>query len=142
MLNIENQKLKIILVEDNFDDMEYCTQLLNEIPVEKILFRTGNSKRALEIIAREQIDIALIDIYFPDINGITLAKTITKMQGYQFLKIVFITGRTKGQLDTFKKVHCYDYITKPFSEESFKRKMCLLPQNLKQECQPVMHSGS
>lgn len=126
----EDRKINILIVEDNFDEMEYCTRLINEVDVEKVLYRTGNSKDALKIVAQNNIDVAFIDVVLPDENGFRLAATILNMMDYRFLKIIFITGKRVDQLRVFKTLHCYDYIMKPFLREEFLKTAKPLLQSL------------
>lgn len=125
-----SRELQILIVEDNFDDMEYCSKIIEAMPMEKILFRVGNSKSALQILSKQAIDIAFIDVILPDMNGFKLARRIREIKEYQFLNIIFITGKQADQLNVFKRLHCYDFITKPFSKKEFLQRVYPLLQGI------------
>ncbi len=71
-----------------------------------------NGKQAIELL-NENIDLIIIDINLPDIDGIALCKHIRKDIT---VPIIFLTARdTEEDIIKGFKVGADDYITKPFS---------------------------
>jgi len=73
---------------------------------------------AVKIAGNEKIDIALLDIDMPNLDGLEAAKIINKT--YPEVKIVFITGYMEYAVDSFC-VHPYDYFLKPIDIDRFKK---------------------
>jgi hemolysin D len=70
------QTIRILLV----DDQPFVLQLLNSFltpePDLSVIGSTDSGKTALALVSKLKPDIALIDIEMPDIDGVTLARTI------------------------------------------------------------------
>lgn len=77
------------------------------------VFPCGTGTEALEIVGREKIDLAVLDVMLPDISGLSLCAEIRRT--HQF-PILMLTARSE---DTDKitglTVGADDYMTKPFS---------------------------
>lgn len=77
------------------------------------VFSASNGAEALEIIEREDIHLALMDIMMPVMDGIT---AMTKLREHYNLPVILLTA--KGE-DTDKilglNVGADDYVTKPFN---------------------------
>lgn len=100
-----------ILIAD--DDANICE--LVRLYLEKEGFETVicfNGEKALEIFKRGGIDLAILDIMMPKIDGVTVCREIRKESK---MPIIMLTA--KGE--TFDKVLCFelgadDYVVKPF----------------------------
>jgi len=77
------------------------------------VFSCGTGGEALEIVAREKVDLAVLDVMLPDISGLTLCAEIRRSRQFP---ILMLTAKTE---DTDKitglTVGADDYMTKPFS---------------------------
>jgi response regulator RpfG family c-di-GMP phosphodiesterase len=102
---------KILLVEDSPETTELLTDclLLNDCKV----LQAGTGKAALELLARHQFDIAILDINLPDANGIGLIDAIKEHD--PTIATVMITGYPDPQfvVDAMKK-GASDFLVKPF----------------------------
>lgn len=77
------------------------------------VFPCGTGAQALEIVGREKIDLAVLDVMLPDLSGLTLCAEIRRTRQFPILMLTAkgedadkITGLTVG---------ADDYMTKPFS---------------------------
>ncbi|MDY3010722.1 MAG: LytTR family DNA-binding domain-containing protein [Clostridiales Family XIII bacterium] len=111
--------MNVLIVEDNFEDMEYCAALIKELDTNANVLKAGTGKKAVDMLLKYDIDVAFIDVGLPDFSGFRLVSELRKMEKYLLLKLVFITAEEADQLEVYKQFHCYDYITKPFSQEIF-----------------------
>lgn len=77
------------------------------------VFPCGTGGEALNVLGREKIDLAVLDVMLPDISGLSLCAQIRR--SWQF-PILMLTAKTE---DTDKimglTVGADDYMTKPFS---------------------------
>ena len=122
---------KTILV---VDDEEFIRLNLKRIFSEEnynvILDKTG--KDAIETIKCNKIDIALLDVNLPDINGLDVLKSLKKIQ--PDLLVIMITGFASVEAAVNAiKLGAYDYIKKPFKADAIKliTKLALETQSLK-----------
>ncbi|NOU18637.1 MAG: PAS domain S-box protein [Bacteroidales bacterium] len=104
-------KLKILIVED-----DQTSELLLTLTFEKFKFETLNARTGFEAVKicrnNPDIDLILMDIRIPEINGFEVTKQIRK-----FNKKVIIIAQTAfalaGDGDLAIKSGCNDYIAKP-----------------------------
>lgn len=77
------------------------------------VFEAYNGKEAIEIIEKQEIHLALMDIMMPQMDGIT---AMTKIREFSNLPVILLTAKSE---DTDKilglTVGADDYITKPFN---------------------------
>lgn len=111
----------ILVVEDNYDDMEYICGMLKTLTPEPVIFKTGKAIKALDMICAKPIDLVLLDVELPDMNGFSLASRVRNMEEHALLPLVFITGTDASPLAAHKRYHCYDYIKKPFAAKTFRQ---------------------
>ncbi len=76
------------------------------------VYKTYSSEKALKIIEKRNIDLALLDIMTPDIDGFTLCQTIRRNHNFP---IIMVTAKITDA-DKIKglNIGADDYITKPF----------------------------
>ncbi len=74
--------------------------------------------KALEILeSPNDIDLILLDIEMPDINGYDVCKRIKNNETIKNIPIIFITGRTSQEDEEYGlNLGAIDYITKPFNK--------------------------
>ena len=77
------------------------------------VFEAGNGAEALEVIDREDIHLALLDVMMPGMDGIT---ALNRLREHHNLPVILLTAKSE---DTDKvlglNVGADDYITKPFN---------------------------
>ncbi|MBI4527152.1 MAG: diguanylate cyclase [Deltaproteobacteria bacterium] len=105
--------LMILVVEDDPDLRE-----LNELALSKSGYNVvsaTDAKEALEKLDRESIDIALLDIMLPDMNGFELCRKIRENPRLNDIHIIFLSalGRSEDKVKGFE-AGGNDYIAKPF----------------------------
>lgn len=102
---------KILIVEDEqaiADNIQYA---LETDGFETLCLSSGRT--VIQLLGEHQIDLILLDIGLPDINGIELCKEIRKTYN---LPIIFLTARS-DEIDRVVglEIGADDYVTKPFS---------------------------
>lgn len=83
-------KLKLLLVEDEALVREGLRSLLEKEPFVSGIFEASNGQEAISELTKNKIDIVLLDIRMPGINGIDVIKHIR--QEYNHIKIIAVTG--------------------------------------------------
>lgn len=100
------------------DDDEYVSQLIYTIlSEEKYNVKIANSaKEALNINDLKSVDLILLDINMPGINGYELCNFLKNSSETKEIPIIFLTGNSLPE-DIVEGFNCgaIDYITKPFN---------------------------
>ncbi len=104
-------KKTILLVEDERSIADALIFSLEEEQYKTIWVELGED--ALECIKKRDIDLILLDVGLPDINGFELCK---KIKAEVDLPVIFLTAR-KEEVDKIigLEIGADDYVTKPFS---------------------------
>lgn len=101
----------ILLVDDSPETLELLSDCLSLSDCRVMKADTGN--KALEMLKRNQVEIAIVDINLPDINGISVLDAIK--QHDPTVAVVMITGYPEPNfvVNAMKK-GASDFLIKPF----------------------------
>lgn len=105
--------MKAIIVDDEFlarEELKYFIQNYSKID---IVSEFSDGIEVLKFIQNNEIDIIFLDINIPSLDGVLLAKSISKFTKKPY--IVFITAYKEHAVEAFE-VEAFDYILKPYSE--------------------------
>lgn len=116
----------ILIVEDDLTISKGLELVIKEIDEDINVFTTGSGSKAYEISVKENIDLFLLDIQLEDSTGYELAQKLRLIDRYKLTHIVFITALPSKEQKAYKKIHCYEYIIKPFSKDKVKQTLTTL----------------
>ncbi len=97
------------------DDVGENIDVLAEVFKEHDLVTALDGKTALEIVASEDIDLILLDIMMPEMDGFEVCERVKSDPQTAHIPILFLSAKDKG--DDIQKGFALggvDYITKPF----------------------------
>ncbi len=109
-------KKRIMVVDDEPMTLKMCEYILQN---EGFLVSTANSGReCLDYLRGEytpKIDLILLDIEMPVLNGYTTLSTIRQIDGIKDIPVIFLTATaTQQTVQAAIKLGVKDYIKKPF----------------------------
>lgn len=107
---MNNRPATVLVVDDEPWAGTYLSSLLGQCDDVEVagVFRT--SQPALDLVEERSIDLAFLDIEMPDIDGLTLAERIKKID--PLTEVVFTTGYEHYSLEAFKH-YALGYLLKP-----------------------------
>lgn len=82
-------KPRLLVVDDEPHIREMLTRHLRLAGYE-VISDPGNGEEALDILARERVEVVITDIMMPKMNGIELLRRIKKE--YPMIQVIIITG--------------------------------------------------
>ncbi|MBU0571422.1 MAG: response regulator [Candidatus Omnitrophica bacterium] len=104
-------KINILLVEDNPDHQELMKKALMEFEKDYQIDAVSSGKEALRKTREKDYSLILLDYNLPDINGMEVLREIN--ESGKDVPIVMITGAGNEQIAVeAMKLGAYDYITK------------------------------
>ncbi len=108
---MNNSGIKILVVEDDAQIRNFICYSLHTEGYEYLTAQNGKS--AMNTLVSEQIDLMLLDLGLPDIDGIEI---IQKVREWSEVPIIIVSARDQDK----EKAHALDlgaddYLTKPFS---------------------------
>lgn len=106
--------MDLLLVEDDIDLQKVLAQYL-ELSGFNVL-TANHGKHGLKVFLENHVDLCILDVMMPVMDGFTLAGEIRKHDAA--MPVVFLTAKNQKE-DRLKglKIGADDYITKPFEAE-------------------------
>ncbi len=115
------KRKKILIIDDEEDILNFVSMVLND--ANYATFTSTNVNDALMILQKNRVDLILLDIMLPEIDGFSFKNMLKSDENFRDIPVAFITAR----LDAHDKIiglkeGAIDYICKPFtSDELIKR---------------------
>lgn len=110
----------ILIVDDTVTNLDILSDLLEDYDVVDAL----NGFDALEIINNEHIDLILLDIMMPDMDGFEVCTKIKSNKKTKNIPIIFITAMTdEDSIEKAYEIGANDYVTKPFKPKELLAKV-------------------
>ena len=106
--------MRMICIDDEELVLELIVSLCRELPQNPEVKGFSRTAQALEFLEGNSVDIALLDINMPDMDGLTLAALIRETSPET--AIIFLTGYEQYAVDAFS-LHVSGYLLKPVSFE-------------------------
>ncbi len=110
------QNSNILLVDDNAENLAVIHKILSNYDFNVMMAQSGND--ALDIANSNDIDLILLDIKLPDIDGYEVCRKLKDNKATEDTPVLFISilSETKDKIMGFASGGV-DYITKPFNSE-------------------------
>lgn len=109
----------ILIVEDDKLQANAIENALKNINPDFIVYIATDSVAALEIYTKNIIDLFILDVDLSlttsPKNGIDIGKTLREHPKYKSIPIIYITSIPEMIHSAVNDVHCFNYITKPYT---------------------------
>jgi CheY-like chemotaxis protein len=111
------QDKKVLIVDDDVRNIYSLFNVMDHEGMEVVVANDG--KEALQKLDESNdIDIVLMDIMMPEMDGIECIRRIRKMAGFKDLPIIALTAKAmKGDKEKCLEAGASDYISKPVDTE-------------------------
>ncbi|MEH7085494.1 response regulator [Neobacillus drentensis] len=114
--------IEVLIVEDDLRIAEIQKRFIEQIPGFQTVGIAASYLEAKTYIDLLQPDLLLLDVYFPDMNGIDLLKE-TKQQSKQMDVIMITATKEIHKVQEAISIGVFDYIIKPVVFERFKQSL-------------------
>lgn len=116
------KKYTILIIDDKVENLKYLNTILKKENYE--IKATTDAKFAIDSIINNPVDLILLDIKMPELNGFEVCKILKQKDKLKDIPIIFISALD----DVNSKVEAFehggvDYITKPFEEKEIKARI-------------------
>lgn len=113
MVMVQDQTLNILIVEDDDNTAEVIRTLVKDVGYHPITVDSGEA--ALREIMHSSLDMVLLDINLPDMNGLEILRTVRM---HSFLPVIVLSGFGKDRDRVVAlEAGADDYMAKPFSPD-------------------------
>ncbi|MFV0152351.1 response regulator [Empedobacter falsenii] len=112
-----SKQFHILIADDNMVNMALNQQIIKNIAPNSVLYTAINGAEAVAVCQENQVDLILMDIQMPEMNGIDATKFIRLINNYQDVPIIAVTaGNVKGEKERCLEVGLTDFLAKPIRE--------------------------
>lgn len=99
--------INCIIVDDEQHAIDIMVHYISQTPYLDLVASTTNPIEALEIVAKQKIDLVFLDIQMPELSGIDFAKAINGKA-----KVILTTAYSEFALEGYE-LDVVDYLLKP-----------------------------
>jgi len=109
-------RMKILVVDDNEDNLDLIEAILSEEGYENIM-RATSAEEMFEILKREKPDLILLDIMLPGMDGYEACRRLKQSEEWRDIPVIMVTAKTSPEdLKRGFEVGAIDYIEKPIND--------------------------
>lgn len=128
-----NEKATILLVDDRPANLIALDGLLSTD--ERILVTASSGKEALRILSEQPIDLILLDVQMPDMNGFELARRLKESTQTADIPIIFASAERLDHASLMEGFEqgAIDYLLKPLDPEITRAKVSVLLETQRQK---------
>ncbi len=106
---------QILIVDDDPALLRVTSRILSE---NYKTYMAGSGANAISFLSGQTVDLILMDIRMPEMNGFETLKEIRKIPGREQIPVIFLTGLNEGNVELQGlQAGAADFITKPFLPE-------------------------
>lgn len=108
---------KILVVDDSPTELKVISQALESGGYDVVTAKDG--EEALKMVSKEPVDLIVLDVIMPKMNGFQVCRQIKSSDQYKGIKVILLTSKSQDS-DKFwgKKQGADLYMTKPFEIET------------------------
>ena len=105
----------LLLVDDNLEHLALMYEMLKMEERYK-LFKASSGEEALRVLAAEPIQIVLLDVLMPGMDGYEVCRQIRQRYSMSPIQVVMISGlEQRGDLEQLLEYGADDFISKPIT---------------------------
>ena len=109
---------KVLIVDDDIRNIFALTSVLERAQHGDRLRRNRPRRHQASCRAEPDIDIVLMDIMMPEMDGIDTMREIRKLPQFKTLPIIAVTAKAmKGDREKCIEAGAWDYLSKPVDTE-------------------------
>ena len=108
---------RVLIVDDDIRNIFALASVLERHNMDVLSAETGRD--AIRILQEsEDVDIVLMDIMMPEMDGIATMREVRKLSRFKNLPIVAVTAKAmKGDREKCIEAGAWDYLSKPVDSE-------------------------
>ena len=85
------------------------------------LLEAGNGKEALKVLSSHWVDVILLDIHMPEMDGIEMLRRLSEEDLWKRIPVIVVTTEGREQvIEEAKRLGAKGYVKKPFNPEQIK----------------------
>ncbi|MBF0328361.1 MAG: response regulator [Nitrospirae bacterium] len=122
---MKESRYRILCVDDEQSNLKLLDAIL--LPRGFEVVKASNGKEAMLIVLKEKIDLMLLDVMMPEMNGFEVCRTIRDVDEVRHIPVVLITA-LHDKMDRIKGIEAGadDFVSKPFDKDELLARVNML----------------
>lgn len=112
--------MTILAVLENEQAIPSLNTMMAKLQLEADLLCFGSALPALAAARKTEIDIAIVDVKLPELNGLDFGQYLQEL--YPFVNLIYLSEDSEQAFDAMRQ-HASGYLLKPAEKESFRREL-------------------
>ena len=112
-----SESIRVLIVDDEGLAREGVRSLVESEPDMRVIGACGDGRKALEVLAKEDVDVLVLDIQMPGMDGFDVVRAIPEAR---LPIVIFLTAFNQHALRAFD-AHALDYVVKPFADARLRK---------------------
>ena len=112
------ENINILSVEDDSFNQELASAIFEEIENITVL-QASNGRECMDILEKNDVDLVLLDLVMPMMNGLETLKAIKSNDSYHCIPVIIVTSEENERKSTYK-LGANDFISKPYNPTELK----------------------
>ena len=105
--------IRILIVDDTPANIQALAAILKSKGYQ--ISAATNGKQALEVLARVQPDLILLDVMMPEMDGFETCRRLKDAEQWRHIPVIFLTSKTEtADIVQGFELGAVDYVAKPF----------------------------
>lgn len=126
----EESKKRVLIIDDQYPVRELLETLLEGYEV----IKAESAKDARFVLARESIDLIILDIMMPDFDGYAFCKELKTSIATKHIPILILTAKHQmTDLQPAIDAGADEYMTKPFDDDYLLKRVKVLVDRIPEE---------
>ena len=114
----EFESITILSVDDDGFNQELALAIFEEYSNIRII-QASQGKEAISVLEKEVVDLILLDLIMPEMNGIETLRYLKSSHEYINIPVIVVTSKEDEKKTTYQ-LGANDFISKPYSPEELK----------------------
>ncbi|MGL5437191.1 MAG: response regulator [Lachnospiraceae bacterium] len=111
--------IRVMVVEDDPMVMDITCKYIESIPGFQICAKAGSGGEALRLITQKPVELVVLDIYMPIMNGMEFLTKVRSM-GMTVDAMLLTADNNMSMISKALQLGAVDYLIKPFSYDRFR----------------------
>ncbi len=126
-------KKKVLVIDDQYSIREFLETMLEE---QYDVIKAESAAEA-RLVLHESVDLIILDIMMPNFDGYAFCKELKQSLATKHIPILVLTAKHQmSDLQPAVDAGADEYLTKPFDDEYFMKRVKILIERIKEEDVP------
>lgn len=120
---METDKKNLLIIDDDFATRELIESLFMD-EEQYVVLKAENAEQGLSLLETQNIDIILLDVMMPQIDGYELCRKVRNISKNKAIPIIILTAKhQQTDIQEGIKAGADEYVTKPFDLDLLKKRI-------------------